>query len=46
MVSLAQAKKEDVNGQGQQVEQDQFENLISDERLPEFDITGTALNDL
>lgn len=46
MVSVTQAKKEDEKGQGRQEEQDQFESSISDERLPEFDVTGTPLNGL
>lgn len=39
-------KKEDEKGIVGSSEQEQWENSNQDERLPEFDVIGTALNDI
>ncbi|MBI0575751.1 hypothetical protein IEC97_00140 [Neobacillus cucumis] len=45
MVSLVQQKKDEQNGNINSEEQN-LENSAGDERLPEFDEFGTALNDI
>ncbi|MED1467692.1 MULTISPECIES: hypothetical protein [Bacillus] len=45
MVSLVQQKKDEQNGNVNNEEQN-LENSAADERLPEFDEFGTALNDI
>jgi hypothetical protein len=39
-------KKEDENSLVNPVEQEQIDHLSSDEKSPEFDVIGTALNDV
>ncbi|MDQ0197876.1 hypothetical protein [Neobacillus ginsengisoli] len=39
-------KKEDEKAVVGSSEQEQWENSNQDERLPEFDVIGTALNDI
>jgi hypothetical protein len=45
-VGINQYKKEDEKGIVGSSEQEQWENSNQDERLPEFDVIGTALNDI
>lgn len=39
-------KKEDERGLVTPVEQEQLNQTVLDEKLPEFDVIGTALNDV
>jgi len=45
-VSMDFLKKEDVNGFVAPSEQEQLNQSVLDERIPEFDVIGTALNDV
>lgn len=45
-MSLYSQKKEDDQGFVTQIEQEQLENSSKNEKLPEFDEYGTALNDI
>lgn len=45
-VSMDFMKKEDENGFVAPSEQEQLNQSVLDEKMPEFDVIGTALNDV
>ncbi|MFP5116360.1 hypothetical protein ACSU64_29050 [Bacillaceae bacterium C204] len=45
-MSMDFQKKEDERGLVTPVEQEQLNQTVLDEKLPEFDVIGTALNDV